>query len=287
MNKSPTKIENDDDLPVIEGEFLDIAAVEEIEDSLEDETIVSVKKQEISKIEDQKSKIKEKDSKAWLQYIVVPAVFLFVTFLGGLRLGAENSELLFLKPALVCLIFAVFLIVLFSRARLIRLEGWFSEDFTPLQNTANACVMLTLFAASTQIFNSLIPEQGLPFWIISFFFLWSLWTNLFAEFDTKKLLTSLGSLFGLAFITKYLILASLTSPENGGFIQAIFSGNLTKETITYLLDLPRFSGGTGYIQFFTLIFYLIGLFLLSPVSVKKDQFSSNKSSAVSSSEIIS
>lgn len=270
MNENSTKIKDDNDLPIIEGEFLDIATVEEIENSIEEETIVSVKKQEISKIKDQKSKVKEKDSKAWLQYIVVPLIFLFVTLLGGLRLGAENSEFLFLKPALVCLIFAVILIVLFFRAQLIQLEGWFSENFTPLQNTANACVMLTLFAASTQVFNSLIPEQGLPFWIIAFFFLWSLWTNLFAEFNTKKLLTSLGSLFGLAFITKYLILSSLTSPENGGFIQALFSGNLTRETITYLLDLPRFSGGTGYIQFFTLIFYLIGLFLLSPVLVKKD-----------------
>jgi hypothetical protein len=270
MNNDLTKTETENDLPIIEGEFLEVADEDQLK-LFEEETIVSSKSQEISKPKtaDQRSKIIEKDSKGWLQYIVVPLIFLFVTLLGGLRLSAVDNEFLFLKPALVCLIFAVILIVLFFRARLIQIDGWFSENFAPLQNTANAFVLLTLFAASTQVFNSLIPEQGLPFWIIAFFFFWSLWTNLFAGFDTKKLLISLGSLFGLAFLTKYLILSSLVSPENGGFIQALFSGNLTKETITYLLDLPRFASGTGYIQFFTLIFYLIGLFLLSPVLTEK------------------
>lgn len=209
---------------------------------------------------------KTKNSEAWLQYIVVPLIFLLVTLLGGLRLSQAANELIFLKPALVCLVFAVFLIVLFFRAGLIRTGGWFSEDFSPLRNTSNAGVLITLFAASTQIFNSLLPERGLPFWVVAFFFFWSLWTNLFARFETKKLLVSLGSLFGLAFITKYVVLAGLTATgeEGSGFFQALLAGDLTRETITYLLDLPRFSRGTGYIQFFAVIFYLIGLFLLNP-----------------------
>lgn len=265
MSTNLEKRENETD--VIEGELLEPSADDEILVSNEEETQISPKtknKISTSKTKDQKPMTALKDSRAWLQYIVVPFVFLFVTLLGGLRLGAVEGDLIFLKPALVCLIFAVFLIVLFFRAGLIQLEGWFSEKFTPLQNTANACVLIALFAASTQVFNSLIPEQGLPFWIVAFFFFWSLWTNLFAEFDTKKLLISLGSLFGLAFITKYLIFSSLVAPGEGGFFQALLSGNLTKETISYLLDLPRFSSGTGYIQFFTVIFYLIGLFLLKP-----------------------
>lgn len=214
--------------------------------------------------------IETKDSKGWFQYIVVPMIFLFVSLLGGLRLGAENSEFIFVRPALVCLIFATILVLLFFRARLILLEGWLSDQFPLLENASNALILLTLFAASTQIFNSLIPEKGLPFWIIASFFLWSLWTNLFAEFNSKKLLVSLGSLFAMAFITKYLILSSFTANENGGFIQAIFSGDLTKETITYLLDLPRYSSGTGYLQFFALILYLAGLYLLSPTSVDRN-----------------
>ncbi len=222
------------------------------------------------KSSDNMLRTKQKDSRAWIQLIVVPAIFIVVTLLGGMRLGAETGEFIFLKPALVCLIFAAILIVLFFRARLIRLEGWLSETFTPVQNSANALILITLFAASTQVFNSLIPEQGLPFWVISFFFLWSLWTNLFAEFETKKLLVSLGSLFGMAFIIKYLVLSGLTANGAGGFFQALFAGELTKETITYVLDLPRYSSGSGYIQFFAIAFYLIGLGLLSPASTSRE-----------------
>jgi hypothetical protein len=38
--------------------------------------------------------------------------------------------------------------------------------------------------------------------------------------------------------------------------------NPGKEALTWLLDLPRFSGATGYIQFFTLALYFVGLYLL-------------------------
>lgn len=267
MKMDSEKIEVEKDLPVIEGEFSDLSD-ENIE---EERTIVSAKKETeitLSKTKDQKPKTESKDSKAWLQYIILPLLFLFVTLLGGLRLDLADSSFIFLKPPLVCLIFAAILLVLFFRAKLIVLDGWFSEDFSPLENTANAGVLIALFAASTQVFNSLLPEQGLPFWIISFFFLWSLWTNLFAEFEAKKLIRSLGALFGLAFIVKYLIFANLTAPESQSWWQTLTSGNLTKEAFTYLLDLPRFAAGTGYIQFFALIFYLLGLFLLPRNLVK-------------------
>ena len=67
---------------------------------------------------------------------------------------------------------------------------------------ANGAVLVTLFFASAQIFNSLLPEQGLPFWIFAFCFFWTLWNNLFADFDTRKLLKSLGAMFGLAFLRR-------------------------------------------------------------------------------------
>ncbi|MCW5959690.1 MAG: hypothetical protein KIS76_05960 [Pyrinomonadaceae bacterium] len=243
---------NENESTAIEGEI--------ISDSPDDEekTIVAAKSsREIA--------VRSNDSALWFQYFAAPAIFLLVAFLGGLRLGAADNEFLFHAPALVCLIFALMLQVLFVRARLIEVDGWFSDAFPPLRNAANTAVMIALFAASMQVFNALIPEQGLLFWIVSFFFLWSLWTNLFAEFETKKLLVSLGSLFGMAFIVKYLILSSFVVPESG-FFNALLSGNLTRETLTSLLDLPRYSAGTGYIQFFTLVLYLIGLYILPPVS---------------------
>lgn len=204
---------------------------------------------------------------SYLLYVFMPFIFLSVTLLGGLRLGSVDNAFIFLKPPLFCLLFAVILVTLFVRAGLIRLDGWFSEDFPLLKNIANGAVLLTLFAASAQLFNSLLPEQGLPFWVVGFCFFWTLWNNLFADFDTKKLLRSLGGLFGLAFVVKYLVLANLTAPASESWLRSLIE-NPAKETFTWLLDLPRFSAGTGYIQFFAVAFYLIGLFLI-PQSTKK------------------
>lgn len=214
-------------------------------------------------------KPKTKDQKAALVYIILPLIFLAVTLFGGLRFGALDNAFIFLKPALVCLVFAAVLIILYFRSGLIRLDGWFDEDGSMLQNAANAGVLLTLFAASTQIFNSLLPEQGLPFWVVGFCFFWTLWNNLFAEFDTKKLLRSLAALFALAFVVKYLVLANLTAPSSGSWLQRLFE-NPGKEAFTWLLDLPRYAAGTGYLQFATLILYLIGLYLTPSSFTKKN-----------------
>ena len=267
-----------DFLPVVDGEIVEtpplVVNVTEDETVVpgktvkrdEDETVIPAKRRigkslEIQ-IQDPRSKIQNQKV-----YLLLPFIFLTVALLGGLRLGMTSNEFIFWRPALFCLIAAASLMVLFFRAHLISVEGWFSEDFSALKNVANGAVLVTLFAASAQIFNALLPEQGLPFWIFAFCFFWSLWNNLFADFDVRKLLRSLGALFGLAFVVKYLILANLVAPASDGWLQGILQ-NPTKEAFTWLLDLPRFSAGTGYIQFFTVALYLLGLFLL-PVSSKK------------------
>lgn len=210
-----------------------------------------------------------RNQRLYLIYIVLPIVFLTVALLGGLRLSGVDSSLLFLKPALVCLVFATLMIVLFFRAGLIRLDGWFSEEFSTLKNAANAAVLATLFAATTQLFNSLLPESGLPFWIVAFCFFWTLWNNLFADFDTRKLLRSLGGLFGLAFVVKYLVLANLSAPTSDNWFRAIIE-NPAQEAFTWLLDLPRFSVGTGYIQFFAVGLYLLGLYLFPASTAERE-----------------
>lgn len=198
--------------------------------------------------------------KSYLTYVAIPTVFIAVALLGGLRLGETDRAFIFLKPALVCLVFGAMTLALFFRSGLIALDGWFSDEFPLPKNAANGAILLTLFAATVQIFNSLLPEQGLPFWVVGFCFFWTIWNNLFADFDTKRLLRSLVALFGLAFAVKFLVLANLTAPSSGGWIQRIFE-NPGKEAFTWLLDLPRYSAGTGYIQFFALALYLLGLFL--------------------------
>lgn len=198
---------------------------------------------------------------SYLAFIVVPAIFLTITLLGGLRLGAVDNAFIFLKPALVSLVFAALTLVLFFRSELISVEGWIAEDRPMLENAANIGVLLTLFTATVQLYNALLPEQGLTFWVVGFCFFWTIYNNLFAEFDAKRLLRSMFALFGLAFVVKYLVLANITAAPTGSWWQRILE-NPGKEAFTWALDLPKYSDGTGYIQFFTLALYLIGLFLL-------------------------
>ncbi|MGI8469324.1 MAG: hypothetical protein ACR2N3_12815 [Pyrinomonadaceae bacterium] len=246
------------DLPVVDGELIEASGSEKLTKTNERKLKNEVIKQ-ASKNEKQKPNLQS----AYRNYLLVPVIFLVVTLLGGLRLDAATNAFLFLKPALVCLIFAAVLLLLFFRGGLLKLDGWFSENFSTVKNIANAAILFTLFTASTQIFNSLLPERGLPFWMVSLLFFWTLWNNLFSVFDAKRLLQSLGGLFALAFVVKYLILASLSFANDATWTQKILE-SVMKEASFGLIDLPKFADGTGYIQFFTLVFYLLGLFLLKP-----------------------
>ena len=63
--------------------------------AVEENTIVRFPKHRRAKISQQ----------AYLIYLAIPSIFLTVTLLGGLRLGALDNAFIFLKPALVCLVF--------------------------------------------------------------------------------------------------------------------------------------------------------------------------------------
>lgn len=201
-------------------------------------------------------------SKAYRVYVFLPLIFLTSALLGGLRLAAPDGAFVFVTPALLCLIFGVVLTVLFVRGGMLSIDGWFSDDVSTLQNIASGAVLVTAYAATVQVFNSLIPESGLPFWVVAFCFAWSLWNNLFADFDNKKLLRSMIALFAFAFVAKYIVLAGITAPTGeGGWLRSLIE-NPARETMTWLLELPRYTAGTGYIQFFSLALYLGGLYLL-------------------------
>ncbi len=233
----------------------DVTDAEIIE--IEEQTIIRAPKRSSSEVK----------TASWVNYLIVPAIFLAVTLLGGFRLGAVDSAFIFLKPALVCLVFSALTLVLYARSGLIDIEGWISQDQPMLTNASSIAILITLFTATVQLYSSLLPEQGLTFWVVGFCFFWTIWNNLFAEFDPKRLLRSMVGLFGLAFVVKYLVLTNLTAAPEGSWWQRLFE-NPGKEAFTWLLDLPRYSAGTGYIQFFTLSLYLIGLFLL-PRSLRR------------------
>jgi hypothetical protein len=200
-------------------------------------------------------------NQALVSYVVLPFIFLTVALLGGLRVGGDDHAFMFLPPALITLVLAVLLLLLFVRGGLIDLRSLVAGDNRPLTNVAHIWMLLTLFFASAQAFNSVLPERGLLHWLFSFFFLWTLWNNQFSSFDARRLLRSLVVLFGTAFVLKHLLLASLYSP-NDGWLKRV-TGALVSGVTLGALDAPQFAPATGYISFFTLGLYLVGLMLIS------------------------
>lgn len=207
-------------------------------------------------------------NRALVRFVLLPMIFLTVALMGGLRIDAESRAFVFVPPPLITLLLATMLMVLFVRGHLIEIKRWLSQDQPPLTNVSHALTLLALFFASAQAFNSVLPERGLLFWLFSFFFLWTLWNNQFSSFDARRLLRSLGVLFGTAFVLKHMFLAALYAPE-GGFLKRFT--NLLLEGFTLgTLDSPAFAPSTGYISFFTLALYVAGLILLAPAPQQLD-----------------
>jgi hypothetical protein len=210
-------------------------------------------------------------NRALLHFIVVPTILLTVGLLGGLRIDAQTRQFVFIAPPLVTLVLAILLGSLFVRAGAIDLHHWLTIEQPTLINLSHLLTLIALFFASAQAFNSVLPESGLLHWMFSFFFLWTLWTNQFSTFDTRRLLKSLIVLFGTAFVLKHLLVSGLYSPE-GGWLRRIASTLLQGIAI----DVPRFAPITGYVSFFALALYVAGLLLIAPIPVRRGASAVNK-----------
>jgi hypothetical protein len=198
-------------------------------------------------------------NRALLRHVLLPTIFLTVALLGGVRVAADTKALLFVPPPLVTLILAAMLLALFARGGAVRVGHWLSANRGAAENVSHALVLGSLFFASAQAFNSVLPDAGLPRLVLASFFLWTLWQNQFSQFDARRLLRSLAALFGTAFVVKHLLLATLTDPE-GGWLRRLTAAML--EGVA--LGGPAYAASTGYVSFFALALYVCGLFLLPP-----------------------
>ena len=199
-------------------------------------------------------------NRALVRFVLLPTVFLTTALLGGVRVVGATGRVEFVPPPLVTLLLAVMLLALFARARLVEFGRWLSEGNPPLVNLSHALTLLALFFASAQSFNSVLPEAGLLRWMLSFFFLWTLWNNQFSSFDPRRLLRSLAALFATAFVIKHLLLASLYSPD-AGWLKRLATALLEGATLGTLDGQPH-APATGYVSFFALALYVGGLLLL-------------------------
>ncbi len=208
-------------------------------------------------------------NRALVRHLLLPTVFLTVALLGGLRVAAETGALVFVAPPLVSLVMAVMLVSLFVRGGAVRVGSWLTADRGALENVSHALTLGALFFASAQAFNSVLPDAGLVRWMLSFFLLWTLWQNQFSYFDPRRLLRSLAALFGTAFLVKHVLLASLYAPD-GGWLRRL-AGALLEGVTLGTLEGTAYAPATGYVSFFALALYVLGLFLLPPSPAAQDE----------------
>ena len=201
-------------------------------------------------------------NRALLFHIVLPLLFLTVVLMGGLRVSGETRALLFVPPPLVSLILAALLMTLIVRGGLINISRWISLEQSSMAIVSNTLLLVLLFFAAAQAFNSVLPDTGLLFWLFSFFFLWTLWNSLFSSLDARRLVRSVAVLFATAFVIKHMLLAGIYAPE--GSWQRRLLGTVLEGVSLGTLDPTSYAPATGYISFFTLALFIVALMLTPP-----------------------
>jgi len=193
--------------------------------------------------------------------IYLPAAFLTVTLLGGLRV---TDSVTFAPPPLFALVLAVLLLAVLVRSGALAAHALMNGSRGPLENLNGTVLLLALFAASAQAFNLATPSHGLPLVLFSAFLFVLLLNTLVAAPDRVRVLRSLLVIFGSAFVLKFIILAALSDP-GGGRLKRVLQVLLEGVTLGTLTQEPLHAA-SGYIAFFTLLLYLIALAALPAIA---------------------
>lgn len=197
--------------------------------------------------------------------LVLPCVFLTAALLGGLRI-AESVRLV--PPSVVALMLAMALLGTLARAGALAPERLMHAERTGIENVSGLVVLVTLFAASAQIFNLLTPERGLLFVLFSLYFFLQLMTALAGVRDRASLLRSLTVLFAAAFVLRFVVLESMYAPD-GGLLKQLMTTLLQGVSLGSIEYQPH-AAGTAYVGFFTLVLYMVGLVLLPGARGRND-----------------
>jgi hypothetical protein len=191
--------------------------------------------------------------------VVLPAVFLTVALLGGVRIAERVS---FVAPPPFALVLAMLLFGVLVASGVLAPQRLMDPARSSLENLNGLAVLLTLFAAAAQAFNAATPVSGLPRVLFHVLLLVLLLNTLAATRARLPVLRSLMVIFGSAFTLKFVVLAALSDPAGGQMtrvLQAIFEG-VTLGMVTQGAVHPV----TAYLSFLALVMFLFGLMMLPP-----------------------
>ena len=191
--------------------------------------------------------------------IYLPLLFLTVALLGGLRVA---DRVTLVPPPLFALVLGMLLFGVLVRGHVIAADRLINESRSALENLNGVIVVLTTFFASTQAFNLVIPESGLPFLLFNVFLFVLLLNTLAGSPDRISVLRSLAVIVGAAFILKFIVLAAISDPA-GGALNRVLLALLDGVTLGTLRQAPLHPA-TGYVAFATLVLFLIGIAMLPP-----------------------
>ena len=189
--------------------------------------------------------------------IVLPALFLTVALLGGVRPGAE---VLVPLPSIFALVLALLLVAVLVQSGACDPAQVVNGDRSALANANGVVLLASLFLAAAQLFSLLTPDTGLPRLVVSLYFFVLMLNTLAARPDRVRVLRSLGVTFGAAFVLKYVILAALSNPAAtrlGRALQLLLEG-VTLGTVTQEVPPPS----AGYQAFLVIGLFLVGVWML-------------------------
>lgn len=187
----------------------------------------------------------------------LPLLFLTVTLLGGARIA---GRVVLLPPSLFSLVLAMLLLGVLVKCGALAPERLMNTARPAAANLNGFAVLVSVFFASAQALSLSTPESGLPHLIISVFLLVLLLNTLAAGPDRIRVVRSLLVIFGAAFVLKFIVLAALSDPDGGrlkrvllALLEGVTLGTLTQDVL---------HPATGYLAFFTLVLFMVGLALL-------------------------
>jgi hypothetical protein len=192
----------------------------------------------------------------------LPLVFLTVSLLGGVRTTADSLRLL--PPPLAALVLAMLAIAVLVRAGALEPSRLMHAARSPLENLCGLTVLLTLYAASAQVFHILTPDTGLLHLAFGVLFFVQLLTLIAGGIDRTGALRSFVVLLGSAFVLRWILLEALYAPD-GGTLKRVLTA-LAEGVTLGALDYAAHSPATGYTAFVAVVLYLGGLALLPAAS---------------------
>jgi len=185
---------------------------------------------------------------------VLPLVFLTVTLIAGVQLGARTA---LVAPSLFSLILATLLVAALVRSGALAPARLLNTTRGPLANANGGAVLVTLFVAAAQLLTLLTPLAGLPLFFVDLFLLVLFANTLVTMPDRVRLLRSLAVILGAAFVVKFIVLAGLSEP----------SGNRLTRVLIALFDAGTFGTiaqqpvhpAAGYLAFAAIALFLVGV----------------------------